>query len=129
MHLRPARSGTSASTRTALRLTGARSPTGRPSSRWPRIRSPSATVAFPITPPPVGVSPTRPPAGVAPLAVVFDGSASRDPDSSDGLDTWSLDFDDGSNRATGTDTPPSAIPHTYGTPGVYRATLTVTDTL
>lgn len=57
--------------------------------------------------------------GGAPLAVLFDGAASRDPDGS--IAAWEWDFGDGV-RATG-----STASHTYGAPGTYFPRLTVTD--
>src|SRR5205085_1690651 len=79
--------------------------------------------------PPVAVLAGTPTSGPPPLAVTFDGSASNDPDSGDGLAAWRLDFGDGTAPAVGTDTPPSAIPHVYNSDGAYTARLTVTDTM
>jgi glucose/arabinose dehydrogenase/PKD repeat protein len=70
--------------------------------------------------PPIPVATANPTTGTAPLAVSFDGSGSSDPDN-DPL-TYDWDFGDGSAHAT------IAKPaHTYGTPGIYTATLTVDD--
>jgi len=68
---------------------------------------------------PKAVLEASPQAGVAPLEVTFDISASRG-------QVYTLDFGDGSAPATGADfaTP---ILHTYGDPGTYEATLTVED--
>ena len=60
-------------------------------------------------------------AGLLPLPVTFDASASTDPDGDDITVEW--DFGDGSPLATGT-----TVEHIYGTAGTYTATLTVTDT-
>ena len=57
--------------------------------------------------------------GPAPLEVTFDISGSRG-------QVYTLDFGDGSPAQSGTDfTAP--IPHEYGDPGDYVATLTVED--
>jgi PKD repeat protein len=66
-----------------------------------------------------------PATGKAPLMVTFDGSGSSDSDGT--LVSWTLDFGDGSQEASGSGTPPSNTSHTYSTPGMYTATLTVTD--
>ncbi len=58
-------------------------------------------------------------AGIAPLTVDFDGSASNDPDGS--IASWAWDFGDG-NTATG-----AQASHTYTADGNYTAMLTVTD--
>ena len=58
-------------------------------------------------------------AGAAPHIVAFDGTASTDPDGDDLHYAW--DFGDG---ATGEGLNPS---HQYEEPGVYTATLTITD--
>jgi len=61
--------------------------------------------------------------GVAPLSVQFDLSASTGP-----IASWTLNFGDGSDPATGTgDTIAIPVVHTYTTPGVRTATLTVQD--
>jgi PKD repeat protein len=57
--------------------------------------------------------------GVVNQTVLFDGSASADPDGNIRSAAW--DFGDGS---TGTSL---IAEHTYAAPGLYRATLTVTD--
>jgi PKD repeat protein len=60
-----------------------------------------------------------PTSGVAPLMVLFDGSASSDPDGTIVSYGWS--FGD-SSSGTG-----KTISHTYSNSGTYTATLTVTD--
>jgi phospholipase C len=52
--------------------------------------------------------------------VRFDASAS-DPSA------WTIDFGDGSSVKSGFGVPPSLTHHTYAAPGLYVATLTVTD--
>ncbi|MDT8323763.1 MAG: PKD domain-containing protein, partial [Bacteroidota bacterium] len=69
--------------------------------------------------PPVAVASASVTSGNAPLAVQFTGSASSDPDGS--IVSWTWDFGDGGTAAIAD---PS---HTYSNPGVYTATLTVTD--
>ena len=60
-----------------------------------------------------------PSSGDAPLSVFFDGSASVDPDGI--LVSYAWSFGDGSS-----DTGPTTT-HTYTVPGVYEASLTITD--
>ena len=70
--------------------------------------------------PPTAVASAIPSNGGVPLHVRFSSAGSSDPDGDALQYTW--DFDDGS--------PPSSLPHpehTYGTPGVYSARLTVSD--
>jgi glucose/arabinose dehydrogenase len=55
-------------------------------------------------------------------SVAFDGHATYDPDRS-GLASWHWDFGDGSIVTT----PTGLADHTYGRPGSYDVTLTVTD--
>ncbi len=57
--------------------------------------------------------------GYAPLSIRFDGSGSADPEGGALSCYW--DFGDG------TDANGVTVSHTYGTPGEYTATLTVTD--
>jgi phospholipase C len=52
--------------------------------------------------------------------VTFDASAS---DAGD----WTLDFGDGSSAKHGQGVPPSSVHHTYTSPGLYVATITVAD--
>jgi len=56
--------------------------------------------------------------GYAPQPTVLDGSASAPGD-------WTISFGDGSPAQQGTGTPPSALLHTYDSPGDYTQTLTV----
>ena len=57
--------------------------------------------------------------GTTPLEVIFDGSASTDPEESPL--TYSWNFGDGSSGQGAT------VSHTYTSPGTFTATLTVTD--
>ena len=59
--------------------------------------------------------------GTAPLDVIFDGSASSDPDGDPLSFDW--DFGDGTTQAAGGQT----ATHTYTTAGQYTAVLSVTD--
>lgn len=70
-------------------------------------------------PPPVAVASATPTNGTAPLFVNFSSSGSYDPNGT--ITSYAWDFGDGnsSNQAN-----PS---HTYNNPGIYNATLTVTD--
>ncbi len=68
-----------------------------------------------------------PVSGAAPLAVSFDGSDTQDPTPGATITSWSLDFGDATAPTTGNGEPPSAIPHTFSTAGVYTATLSVTS--
>ena len=68
---------------------------------------------------PTAVATATPTSGDAPLAVVFGGSGSSDPDGQVTAYAWT--FGDG---ATSTQADPS---HSYTQPGGYTATLTVTD--
>jgi glucose/arabinose dehydrogenase len=61
--------------------------------------------------------------GPAPLSVMFDGSASSDPDAGDTL-TYIWDFGDGTAPA---ETQTATLTHVYSTPGAFTATLTVRD--
>ncbi len=56
------------------------------------------------------------------MAVAFNGGRSYDPDQ-DGIATWRWNFGDGHSRTTAT----ASTNHTYGQPGSYNVTLTVTD--
>jgi PKD repeat protein len=69
--------------------------------------------------PPIAVVSAMPSSGVAPLTVTFDGTASRDPDGD--VAAWAWSFGDGTFGTSSTAT------HTYSTPGVFTASLTVTD--
>src|SRR5207249_307726 len=66
-----------------------------------------------------GFSPAHP---LSSSPVSFDGSGSTDP-SAGGTLSYAWTFGDG---ATGTGATPS---HSYGTPGIYTVTLTVTDSV
>jgi glucose/arabinose dehydrogenase len=57
----------------------------------------------------------------APLHVLFDGSASHDPDSAPGTLTWHWDFGDGTTASL------PRLRHIYTTRGAYDAVLTVSD--
>jgi phospholipase C len=64
--------------------------------------------------------------GSAPITVAFDGSHSTA--GSTAISRWSLSFGDGLPDVTGSGPPPDpTATHTYGTPGEYSATLTITD--
>ena len=69
--------------------------------------------------PPIAVVSATPSSGVAPLSVTFDGSGSRDPDG--GIVAWAWSFGDGTFGSG-----PVAT-HLYSAPGVFAASLTVTD--
>ena len=69
---------------------------------------------------PVARATADPTHGDLPLQVDFDGSDSLDPDG-DSL-SYEWDFGDGSAHGSG-----AQVTHTYTTPGVYTATLTVRD--
>ena len=83
--------------------------------------------------PPVAVLTATPTSGAPSLLVHFDGSASSDPDTAAPADTitnYHFVFDDGATAdcpgnaaCTGT----GKIDHTYTSPGIYTATLTVTE--
>ena len=60
--------------------------------------------------------------GDAPLTVNFNGSGSDDTDGTIVLTNW--DFDDGPGNTGGF---PTAVSHTFNTPGTYNVVLTVTD--
>lgn len=80
------------------------------------------------TTPPVASLGAMPVSGTAPLAVTFDGSNSSDPNPGGAIVSWKLNFGDGSASVTGTGQPgPTTAQHTYTAPGIYTATLTVTD--
>ena len=84
----------------------------------------TSCVRCPPNQPPIAVLKANPLSGMSPLDVIFDISGSSDPDGI--IISYSLDFGDGTEPATGTDiTQP--ITHTYTTAGSFTATLTVTD--
>jgi PKD repeat protein len=69
--------------------------------------------------PPIAVVSAAPSSGVAPLSVTFDGSTSHDPDGA--VTAWAWSFGDGT-FGTG-----PTLTHVYSAPGIYTASLTVTD--
>ena len=70
--------------------------------------------------PPIAVASATITAGVAPLAVSFNGSGSSDPDGSIASYTWTFgDVFDGIRRGR--------VTHIYAAVGIYSAKLTVTD--
>ena len=69
--------------------------------------------------PPSATMSITPTTGPAPLNVMFDGTASTDPDGT--ITTWSWSFGDGT-VGTG-----SRISHNYTNPGTYNVNLSVTD--
>lgn len=73
----------------------------------------------PVNQPPVARAAANPTSGLAPLTVQFDGSASSDPDGT--VISYLWEFGDGTAGAG------SITGRTYGQPGSYTATLTVTD--
>jgi hypothetical protein len=89
------------------------------------ITVPSPSVTLFVLPsgvpnlPPTAVAKAAPTAGIAPLAVSFDGTGSSDPDGSIASYAWS--FGDGMSGAGAT------VTHTYAAVGTYTAKLTVTD--
>ena len=76
-------------------------------------------IRFPVNQGPVAVAKADVTSGPAPLTVTFDASGSSDADGSIASYTWA--FGDGS-IGTG-----AKVTHIYGAPGVFTATLTVTD--
>ncbi len=68
---------------------------------------------------PIAVVSATPSSGVAPLTVTFDGSASRDPDGD--VAAWAWSFGDGTFGTGSTTT------HVYSAPGIFTASLRVTD--
>ncbi len=79
----------------------------------------SATVRRIVNIPPTVSFSATPGAGLAPLAVAFDGAASSGVN--DGIIAHAWDFGDGTTAVGPTAT------HAYGAPGVYTARLTVMD--
>lgn len=80
----------------------------------------SASVSITVTKAPIAVIDVdRTFAPTAPATIVFDGSASRDPDGTIVLYSW--DFADGT-RATD-----AVVEHRFAVSGTYRVRLTVTD--
>ena len=95
-------------------------------------RSSRATTAIVATnPPPVAALEATPDRGRAPLSVLFDLSHSVDPAGivptpAGTIVSYSLDFGDGTTPAVGQDLGIPVV-HTYATPGLRVATLTVVD--
>ena len=79
----------------------------------------SVTTTSPVNQLPVALFTATPLAGVVPLSVGFDASASSDADGS--ITTYAWNFGDGT-AATG-----RTVSHTYATAGTYNAQLTITD--
>ena len=79
----------------------------------------SATTTSPVNQPPVALFTATPLAGVVPLSVTFDASASSDTDGS--ITAYAWNFGDGT---TGTG---RTVSHTYASAGTYSAQLTITD--
>jgi glucose/arabinose dehydrogenase len=73
--------------------------------------------------PPVAVASAAPRSGPVPLQVSFDGRQSSDPNAGDTL-TYSWNFGDGTPLGSG-----ATVTHSYGSAGVFNATLTVRDQL
>jgi PKD repeat protein/endonuclease YncB( thermonuclease family) len=90
------------------------------------IADATATHTATFTPPnrpPTAIATATPDSGLAPLTVQFDGSTSSDPDVGDSLShEWDLDGDGQYDDSTAV-----APSHTYTRPGVYTASLRVTD--
>ncbi len=80
----------------------------------------SEGTAPPPNQPPVASASATPVTGTAPLAVQFSSEGSTDPDGT--IVAYAWDFGDGSPGAT-----TAGAVHTYELPGIYQATLTVTD--
>ncbi len=72
---------------------------------------------------PTAIIAATPTSGTAPLTVNFDNQGSFDNDGNIVLTNW--DFGDGSPGNTGGF--PTAVSHTFNTPGTYNVVLTVTD--
>lgn len=68
---------------------------------------------------PTAAMSVAPATGTAPLSVAFDGSGSTDPDGT--VTSWAWSFGDGASGSGVRTT------HLYTTPGIYSASLTVTD--
>ena len=104
---------------------------GQPGCDFSLGSSPSALQAFAamgaqpfFTPRPRAVLESSTTGGAAPLDVTFDGTSSFDllrP-----LQSWQLDFGDGSPPVSGSGAPPSSVDHVY-TSGTFSAELTVSD--
>jgi PKD repeat protein len=77
-------------------------------------------IAATVNTPPTAAASATPNSGQSPLTVAFSSAGSTDPDGT--IASYSWNFGDGSPLSTAAN--PS---HTYSTPGVFSATLTVTD--
>lgn len=82
--------------------------------------APDAEVS--VNQPPVAAFSMNPPAGIAPLSVQFDASASVDPDGN--IATYHWNFGDGSPEVSG-----ALVQHTFQATGLLTVTLTVSDNL
>jgi len=71
--------------------------------------------------PPIAMPSASPTSGPTPLQVAFNGSQSSDPNPGDTL-TYTWSFGDGTPNGMGV-----TVNHTYQSPGVYTASLTVRD--
>ena len=74
--------------------------------------------------PPVAALTASPTDGDLPLTVSFDASGSTDADTGDTIASYTFNFGDGSEPVTQTS---PKVDHTYTTRGVFRATVSVTD--
>jgi PKD repeat protein len=95
-----------------------------------KISSNTALVDINVNTPPTAALAANPTSGFAPLSVSFDAFGSSDPDSGDTIASYTFTFGDGKTATcpgnaacTGT----GKINHTYTSPGMYMASLTVTD--
>lgn len=77
-----------------------------------------------VNEPPVAILMAEPTSGTAPLTVHFDGGASFDSDEGDSIESYTFDFNDGSEPVTQA---APTISHIYENASTYRARLTVTD--
>lgn len=93
-------------------------PDGQPGDAFNDVAADSASDATSNAPPSATMK-ASPWAGVAPLPVAFDGSASSDSDGT--ITAWSWDFGDGAKGSGKT------AQHSYAATGCFTATLTVTD--
>ncbi len=90
----------------------------------PRAYDDRGAFEFRADSPPAASLSVTPDLGVAPVTVTADASASTDTDSTP-IATYRFSFGDGT--VVGPQSAPTAS-HTYGTPGHYTVTVTVTDT-
>lgn len=75
-----------------------------------------------VNQPPAANFSMTPPAGTAPISVLFDGTASADPDGN--IVSYEWNFGDGSADASG-----AVVNHTFTATGILTVTLTVRDNL